>query len=288
MAAKNSDNRVNNLVWGVLLSLAGVGLLLFNLDVFVRFEPYVQYGAAGLLGLLALLFVGGYLSARDNWWRLIPGWTLIALAAMVYLTTLSALDQRITAGGTVRRPGDGVRPHLSAGPGRALVGDHSGRVHADAGRDDRAEQSDRGAGGAGHGPFHWLGGSILSVIPPGTAVAAVVGAGSGLCAGAAGPVPVFGWPRTTEPTAAIVAGAVAFAGRVADMAGDASSAQPQAECRCRAQSVPIARSVIGEPAAPAQAGRIQRACPRRRGGGIARPGGIAVNSRAGIMDRTSP
>ena len=98
MAAKNSDNRVNSLIWGVLLSLAGVGLLLFNLDVFVRFEPYVQYAAAALLGLFALLFAGGYLSARDNWWRLIPGWTLIALAAMVYLSTLPALDQRITAG----------------------------------------------------------------------------------------------------------------------------------------------------------------------------------------------
>ena len=97
MAAKSRDNRVNNLIWGVLLSLAGVGLLLFNLDVFVQFEPYVQYGAAALLGLLALLFVGGYLSARENWWRLIPGWTLIALTAMVYLTTLPALDQRITA-----------------------------------------------------------------------------------------------------------------------------------------------------------------------------------------------
>ncbi len=98
MTAKRSDNRVNNLIWGVLLSLAGVGLLLFNFGVFVHFEPYVQYAAAALLGLLALLFVGGYLSARDNWWRLIPGWTLIALAAMVYLSTLPALDQRITAG----------------------------------------------------------------------------------------------------------------------------------------------------------------------------------------------
>ncbi|MDE0080156.1 MAG: hypothetical protein OXO50_21740 [Caldilineaceae bacterium] len=97
MAGRSSDNRVNNLIWGVLLSLAGIGLLLFNLDVFVQFEPYVQFGAAALLGLLALLFVGGYLSARDSWWRLIPGWTLIALAAMVYLTTLPALDQRITA-----------------------------------------------------------------------------------------------------------------------------------------------------------------------------------------------
>ena len=98
MAARGGDNRVNSLMWGILLSLAGIGLLLFNLDVFVRFEPYVQYAAAVLLGLFALVFVGGYLSARDNWWRLIPSWTLIALAAMVYLSTLPALDQRVTAG----------------------------------------------------------------------------------------------------------------------------------------------------------------------------------------------
>ena len=37
MTAKSSDNRVNNLIWGVLLALAGVGLLLFNFDVFVHF-----------------------------------------------------------------------------------------------------------------------------------------------------------------------------------------------------------------------------------------------------------
>lgn len=95
--SRNSDNRTNSFVSGVLLALAGLGLTLFNLDVFFRFEPYIQYGASVLLVLLALGFIGSYLSARSSWWRLIPGWTLIALAAMVLLTTFSTLDQRITA-----------------------------------------------------------------------------------------------------------------------------------------------------------------------------------------------
>ena len=99
MASANSDNRISSLIWGVLLALAGIALLLFNLDVFIRFEPYIQYVGAALLGLLALGFFGSYLSARrGDWSRLIPGWTLIALAVMVYLTTLTALDQRVTAG----------------------------------------------------------------------------------------------------------------------------------------------------------------------------------------------
>ena len=97
MASANSDNRIGSLTWGVLLALAGIGLLLFNLDALVRFEPYIQYAGAALLALLALGFIGSYLSARSNWWRLIPGWTLLALAVMVYLTTLRELDQRVTA-----------------------------------------------------------------------------------------------------------------------------------------------------------------------------------------------
>ena len=97
MASANSDNRIGSLTWGVLLALAGVGLLLFNLDALVRFEPYIQYAGAALLGLLALGFIGSYLSARSHWWRLIPGWTLLALAVMVYLTTVRELDQRVTA-----------------------------------------------------------------------------------------------------------------------------------------------------------------------------------------------
>ena len=103
----NSDNRVSTLTWGIFLVLTGIGLLLFNLNTFTAYEPYIQYGVISLLGLFALGFFGSYLAVRSHhsqrsgwrstWWRLILGWTLIALAVMVYLSTLPAFDQRITA-----------------------------------------------------------------------------------------------------------------------------------------------------------------------------------------------
>ena len=235
MAAKSRDNRVNNLIWGVLLSLAGVGLLLFNLDVFVQFEPYVQYGAAALLGLLALLFVGGYLSARENWWRLIPGWTLIALTAMVYLTTLPALDQRITA--SVLFVGQAIAfAHIylldraerwwAIIPGGFMLM-LGGTIALSSLTEEPAV--------LGTVLFIGLGAVFFSALHAGTAVAAVVGAGSGLRAGAVGPLSFFGWPGSGESSAAFVAGAAAVVGCVADLAGDASAARPQAECGCRAR-----------------------------------------------------
>ena len=90
------DNRMNNLAWAVTLVLAGLFLLLFNLDLFAAYEPTVQYVLAGLLAAAGFGFFGSYLSARQNWWRLIPAWTLLALAGMAYLTTLPGLDQRLT------------------------------------------------------------------------------------------------------------------------------------------------------------------------------------------------
>ncbi|MEZ4834452.1 MAG: hypothetical protein R2873_21095 [Caldilineaceae bacterium] len=72
-------------------------MLLFNFGVFVAYEPVLQYVLAGVLGVAGIAFFGAYLSMRSNWWRLMPGWTLLALAVMVYLSTIETLDQRLTA-----------------------------------------------------------------------------------------------------------------------------------------------------------------------------------------------
>lgn len=98
LSTRNQDTRIGSLTWAIALILAGIGLLLFNLDVFTAYEPLIQYIAAGLLALFGLGFFGSYLSARDHWWRLIPAWTLLALAAMAYLSALPQFDQRVTAG----------------------------------------------------------------------------------------------------------------------------------------------------------------------------------------------
>ena len=288
MASGSSDNRINSLIWGVVLALAGIGLLLFNLDLFVRYEPYVQYVASALLGLLALGFIGSYVTARfspaarreagtsgglDYWWRLIPAWTLIALAVMVFLTTLPALDQRVTAGVPVRRSGDCLCPHLPAGPGRALVGDHPRRIHADVGRYDCLEQPQRGSGSSGHGAFHRPGGRLLSALPIGAAAAAVVGADSRLSARTVWPISLFRQQRGTASDSALVAAAAAAAGRVVDLACNAPPPQPQAVHQQRSQSIPL-RAASRPRATLARAGWANtavlppaprwRCCPTRR------------------------
>jgi hypothetical protein len=91
-----NDSRLNLLFWAAAFVLGGLFLLLFNFDVFAPYEPIIQYIAAGLLLVGAVAFFGAYLSDRHHWWRLIPAWTLVALAGMIYLST-QRLDGRVTA-----------------------------------------------------------------------------------------------------------------------------------------------------------------------------------------------
>ncbi|MBP7962388.1 MAG: hypothetical protein KBG20_09205 [Caldilineaceae bacterium] len=93
-----TDNRLNTLFWAVALTLAGLLLLFYNFDMFAAYEPTAQYLLAGLLGAGGVGFFVAYLSTRQNWWRLIPVWTLLALAAMMLLTTQPQVNDRVTAG----------------------------------------------------------------------------------------------------------------------------------------------------------------------------------------------
>jgi hypothetical protein len=86
-----SDRQVNLLIWAAVLVIVGVLLLLFNFGVLARYEPTAQYIVAGLLAAGGIATLASYFWRRDQWWRLMPGWTLLALAAMVLL----ALDDSI-------------------------------------------------------------------------------------------------------------------------------------------------------------------------------------------------
>ncbi len=100
MAAQNrgEDNRIGGFTWAAAFVLGGLALLLFNLGAFTAYEPLLQYILAGLLGLSSVGFFASYFSRTTNWWRLIPAWTLLTLAGIVYPTAVEILDQRITAG----------------------------------------------------------------------------------------------------------------------------------------------------------------------------------------------
>ncbi len=90
-------HRTNTWLWAVGLVAGGFVLLLFNLDALARFEPLAQYILGGLTFAGGLGFFASFTVAPTNWWRLIPGWTLVALALMIVATTLPAITPQLTA-----------------------------------------------------------------------------------------------------------------------------------------------------------------------------------------------
>ncbi len=72
---------------------SGVLLLLFEFNLLTPYTPLLHYVLAGLFVFAAILFFGGFARTPAEWWRVIPGWTLLALAVILLLSTL-AVDQR--------------------------------------------------------------------------------------------------------------------------------------------------------------------------------------------------
>jgi len=88
-----SDPRLRSIAWGVLLIGGGVMLLLFEFGVLAPYSPLVQFILAGAFVLAAIIFFGTFARTPADWWRVIPGWTLLGLAVVLVLSTL-AVDQR--------------------------------------------------------------------------------------------------------------------------------------------------------------------------------------------------
>lgn len=83
-----SDSRAGKLLAAAVLILGGGVALLFNFDLMRAYEPLAQYILAGGLAVGAVGFFVGYAAAHGAWWRLIPAWTLLALAGMVLVSAL--------------------------------------------------------------------------------------------------------------------------------------------------------------------------------------------------------
>ncbi|MEM7126881.1 MAG: hypothetical protein AAF702_11175 [Chloroflexota bacterium] len=93
-----SNPLYSKLIWSGGLCLTGLLLLIFNLGLLARFEPTAQYLLTALLFLAGFVFFGTYAAAKENWWRLIPAWTLISLSVMTFLSTIQSVDGRVNAG----------------------------------------------------------------------------------------------------------------------------------------------------------------------------------------------
>ena len=75
----------NSLLWGVILLVVGLGFLLWNLGVFSQFQTTAQWVLVGLFALVGLGFFIDYLMHREQWWKVIPAFTLLSVAGIIFL-----------------------------------------------------------------------------------------------------------------------------------------------------------------------------------------------------------
>lgn len=75
----------NSLIWGVILLVIGLGFLLWNLGVFSKFQATAQWVLVGFFAIVGLGFFVSYLMSREQWWKVIPAFTLLSIAGIIYL-----------------------------------------------------------------------------------------------------------------------------------------------------------------------------------------------------------
>lgn len=88
-----TDLRLRTWLWAFLLMSSGVVLLLFEFGLLASYTPQLQYFLAVAAIFGAILFFGGFARNPSEWWRVLPGWTLLALATLLLLSTLE-VDRR--------------------------------------------------------------------------------------------------------------------------------------------------------------------------------------------------
>jgi hypothetical protein len=84
-------------VWAISLIAGGVVLLLFNFGLLAAYAPWPQAALAAGCAVAAAVFFIAFARHRQEWWRLLPAWTLAALACMVLSGVWGALDRSLIA-----------------------------------------------------------------------------------------------------------------------------------------------------------------------------------------------
>ena len=75
----------------------GILLILMNLDWLDFASPQIEYALSGVLLIGGIAFAWFYVANRSSWWQLIPSFTCLSLAAMLYMTTLASFNPRLSA-----------------------------------------------------------------------------------------------------------------------------------------------------------------------------------------------
>lgn len=75
------------LIWGLVFLVVGSGFLLWNFGLFEEVSGTAELVVAGFFALIGLGFLVAFLMTRANWWRLIPGFVLLSVGAVIFLGT---------------------------------------------------------------------------------------------------------------------------------------------------------------------------------------------------------
>jgi hypothetical protein len=92
-----AEQQSRTVVWSLSLILGGIVLLLFNFGLLDAYTPWPQAVLAGGCALAAAFFFIAFARHRQEWWRLLPAWTLTALASMALTVIFADVDRALIA-----------------------------------------------------------------------------------------------------------------------------------------------------------------------------------------------
>jgi hypothetical protein len=92
-----TDSQGRAWAWSASLIVGGIVLLLYNLGWLDAYAPWPQFSLATACGVAAAVFFVAFARNRQEWWRLLPAWTLTALATMAMTSTLPDVDRAFVA-----------------------------------------------------------------------------------------------------------------------------------------------------------------------------------------------
>ncbi len=83
--------------WSIGLIILGVVFLLFSMGALAPYTQMVVLGTVTVLALGGVAFLGGALLRHGSWWLVLPGFFLLGIAALVYLSVLAQANGTLQA-----------------------------------------------------------------------------------------------------------------------------------------------------------------------------------------------
>ena len=82
-----NKQKITTALWGLLIIILGVGALAYNFGALDDYKLITAYIVAALLAVMGAAFLLAIAFQRENWFYVIPGFSLLSLGGVTYLTT---------------------------------------------------------------------------------------------------------------------------------------------------------------------------------------------------------